>query len=232
MTNKMSYKYFKTSPEIIQLAVMYYVRYPLSYRQVEDILSERGIDICHESIRFWVTRFGASFAKKIRNQRAAYHSNWRWHLDEVFVKINGEKFLLWRAVDHEGEVLEAFVSKRRCKRTALKFIKKMMKKYCNPHEIVTDKLASYGAALNTLGAKQLQNTTQYHNNRSEKSHLPFRRRERAMQKFRSAATLQRFATVHGSIYNHFNHERHLEIRQVYKQKRAAALTEWRKICAA
>ena len=148
----MSYKYFKTSPEIIQLAVMYYVRYPLSYRQVEDILSERGIDICHESIRFWVTRFGASFAKKIRNQRAAYHSNWRWHLDQVFVKIDGEKFLLWRAVDHEGEVLEAFVSKRRCKRTALKFIKKLMKKYCNPHEIVTDKLASYGAALNTLGA--------------------------------------------------------------------------------
>jgi putative transposase len=232
MTAKISYKYFKTSPEIIQLAVMYYVRYPLSYRQVEDILSERGVDICHETIRFWVNRFGGAFAKKIGKKRRCNHSNWRWHLDEVFVKINGEKFLLWRAVDHEGEVLEAFVSKKRCKRTALKFIKKLMKKHGNPHEIVTDKLASYGAALNVLGAKHLQNTTQYHNNRCENSHLPFRRRERAMQKFRSAATLQRFAAVYGSIYNHFNHERHLETRRAYKQKRAAALTEWREICAA
>ena len=232
MTDKISYKYFKTSPEIIQLAVMYYVCYPLSYRQVEDILSERGIDICHESIRFWVNRFGGAFAKKIGKKRRCNHSNWRWHLDEVFVKINGEKFLLWRAVDHEGEVLEAFVSKKRCKRTALKFIKKLMKKHGNPHEVVTDKLASYGAALNVLGAKHLQNTTQYHNNRCENSHLPFRRRERAMQKFRSPATLQRFAAIHGLIYNHFNHERHLENRQAYKQKRAAALTEWRDICAA
>jgi putative transposase len=148
------------------------------------------------------------------------------------VKINGEKFLLWRAVDHEGEVLEAFVSKKRCKRTALKFIKKLMKKHGNPHEVVTDKLASYGAALNVLGAKHLQNTTQYHNNRCENSHLPFRMRERAMHKFRSPATLQKLAAVHGSIYNHFNHERHLETRRAYKQKRAAALTEWRDICAA
>ena len=160
MTNKISYKYFKTSPEIIQLAVMYYVRYPLSYRQVEDILHERGIDICYETVRFWVDRFGAKFAKEIRKKRVGQHLNWRWHLDEVFVKINGKKFLLWRAVNHEGEVLEAFVSKRRCKRTVLKFIKKLMKRNGNTHEIVTDKLASYGAALNVLGAKHLQNTAQ------------------------------------------------------------------------
>ena len=133
---------------------MYYVRYPLSYRQVEDILSERGVDICHETIRFWVNRFGGAFAKKIGKKWRCHHSYWRWQLDEVFVKINGEKFLLWCAVDHEGEVLEAFDSKKRCKRTALKFIKKLMKKYGNPHETVTDKLASYSAALNVLGAKR------------------------------------------------------------------------------
>tara|TARA_R110002126_G_scaffold25224_3_gene86603 strand:- start:3280 stop:3603 length:324 start_codon:yes stop_codon:yes gene_type:complete len=107
-----------------------------------------------------------------------------------------------------------------------------MKKHGNSREIVTDKLASYGTALNALGAKHLQNTTQYHNNKCENSHLPFLRRERAIQKFRSAATLQKLATIHGLIYNHFNHERHPETRQVYKQKRAAALTEWCEICAA
>ena len=111
MTTQSKFKYFKTSPEIIRLAVMYYVRYPLSFRQVEDILHERGIDICHETVRLWVNRFGAEFAKVIRKKRVGHHSNWQWHLDEVFVKINGERFYLWRAVDHEGEVLECFVTK-------------------------------------------------------------------------------------------------------------------------
>ena len=91
---------------------MYYIRYPLSFRQVEDILHERGIDICHETVRFWVERFGSKFAEEIRKNRAGHHSNWQWHLDEVFVKINGERFYLWRAVDHEGEVLECYVTRR------------------------------------------------------------------------------------------------------------------------
>ena len=212
--------------------MMYYVRYPLSFRQVEDILSERGIDICHETVRFWVNRFGPKLAREIRKKRRNNYSNWRWNLDEMYVKVNGEHFLLWRAVDHEGEVLEAFVSKRHCKRTALKFMRKLIKRYGRPGEIVTDKLRSYGAALKVLGAESLQNTTQYHNNRCENLHLPLRRRERAMQKFQSPATLQKFATVHGSIYNHFNHERHLETRQTYKRKRAAALVEWYQLFAA
>ena len=122
MTTCSPFKYFKTSPEIIRLAVMYYVRYPLSFRQVEDILHERGIDICHETVRFWVGRFGSKFAREIRKIRAGHHSNWQWHLDEVFVKINGEIFYLWRAVDHEGEVLECFVTKRRNKAAAKKFL--------------------------------------------------------------------------------------------------------------
>ena len=130
---------------------MYYIRYPLSFRQVEDILHERGVDICHETVRFWVERFGSKFAREIRKNRAGHHSNWQWHLDEVFVKINGERFYLWRAVDHEGEVLECFVTKRRNKAAAKKFLIKTMRKHGSPKIITTDKLASYGAAFREIG---------------------------------------------------------------------------------
>ena len=157
MTAHNPFKYFKTSPKIIRLAVMYYVRYPLSFRQVEDILHERGIDICHETVRFWVDRFGAKFAKEIRKKRAGQHSNWQWHLDEVFVKINGERFYLWRAVDHEGEVLECFVTKRRNKAAAKKFLIKTMRKHGSPKIITTDKLASYGAAFREIGVARQVN---------------------------------------------------------------------------
>ena len=151
MTAHNPFKYFKTSPKIIRLAVMYYVRYPLSFRQVEDILHERGIDICHETVRFWVDRFGAKFAKEIRKKRAGQHSNWQWHLDEVFVKINGERFYLWRAVDHEGEVLECYVTRRRNKAAAKKGLIKAMRKHGSPKIITTDKLPSYGAAFREIG---------------------------------------------------------------------------------
>ncbi len=149
----------------------------------------------------------------------------------MFVKISGANYYLWRAVDHEGEVLENFVTKRRDKRAALSFLRKTMRKHGSPNNIVTDKLRSYGVTLKDLGAAKLQDTTQHLNNRSENSHLPFRRKERSMQKFRKLSTLQKFTSTHGQIYNHFNHERHLQRRENYKQMRAAALSEWRKMCA-
>ena len=126
---KNPFRYFNSSPEVIRLAVMMYVRYPLSLRQVEDLLFERGIDICHETVRFWWNRFGPMFAAGIRKRRIHHrsYSNWRWHLDDVFVRINGETHYLWRAVDHEGEVLEVFATKRRDRRAALKFLKRAMK---------------------------------------------------------------------------------------------------------
>ena len=170
MTAHNPFKYFKTSPKIIRLAVMYYVRYPLSFRQVEDILHERGIDICHETVRFWVDRFGAKFAKEIRKKRAGQHSNWQWHLDEVFVKINGERFYLWRAVDHEGEVLECYVTRRRNKAAAKKFLIKAMRKHGSPKIITTDKLPSYGAALREIGVVDRQLCDGRSNNRCENSH--------------------------------------------------------------
>jgi putative transposase len=170
MTIQNPFKYFKTSPEIICLAVMYYVRYPLSSRQVEDILHERGIDICHETVRFWVNRFGAKFAKEIRKNRVGHHSNWQWHLDEVFVKISGERFYLWRAVDHEGEVLECFITKRRNKAAANKFLIKTMRKHGAPKIITTDKLPSYGAAFREIGVADKQLCGGRSNNRCENSH--------------------------------------------------------------
>ena len=147
---KNPFRYFKTSPEIIRLAVMMYVRFPLSLRNVEDLLHERGIKVSHETIRFWWNRFGPIFAAEIRKERMDRmrpFSGWRWHLDEVFVKINGERHYLWRAVDQEGEVLEAFVSKKRDRKAALKFLRKLMKRYPRPNAIVTDQLSSYRAAL-------------------------------------------------------------------------------------
>ena len=224
MTKHSPFRYFKTSPEIIRLAVMLYVRYPLSLRNVEDLLHEQGIDISHETVRFWWNRFGPMFAAEIRRNRAnrmRAHSNWQWHLDEVFVKINGETHYLWRAVDHEGEVLESYVTKRRDRKAALKFLRKSMKRYGNPEIIVTDKLRSYGAAMKVIGNADRQETGRWQNNRAENSHLPFRRRERAMLRFRQMRSLQKFVSIHASIQNHFNQERHLYSRTNFKLNRAA-----------
>ncbi len=233
MTKSIPFKWFKTSPEIIRLAVMLYIRFPLSLRNVEDLLHERGVDVSHETVRYWWHRFGPMFAAEIRKRRieGMKSSRWRWHLDEMFVKINGEVHYLWRAVDHEGEVLESYVTKTRDKKAALKFLKKAMRKHGRPEAIVTDKLRSYGAALREIGADTRQETGRWVNNRAENSHLPFRRRERAMLRFRRMRSLQKFASVHASVSNHFNQERSLSKRTHFKQNRTAALAEWRGLFA-
>ena len=174
------FRWFDSSPEVIRLVLMMYVRYPLSLRNVEDLLHERGIDICHETVRLWWTRFGPMFAAEIRRKRVdrmRQHTYWRWHLDEVYVKINGEMHYLWRAVDHEGEVLESFVTKERGKAAALAFIKKALKRQGSPKAITTDGLRSYGAAMKELGNLDKREVGRWANNRVENSHQPFRRRE-------------------------------------------------------
>ena len=229
------FRYFKTSPEIIRLAVMMYIRFPLSLRNVEDLLHERGIDVTHETVRFWWNRFGPMMAREIKkrwSQQLRQVTQWRWHLDEVFVKINGETHYLWRAVDHEGEVLESYVTKTRDKASALKFLKKAMKQYGRPKEVVTDRLRSYGAAMREIGNADRQITGRHENNRAENSHLPFRRRERAMARFRQIGSLQKFAAAHASVHNHFNHDRSLERRARFKDLRQAALIEWRELLVA
>ena len=230
------FKYYNSSPEVIRLTVLMYVKYPLSLRNVEDLLAERGIEICHETVRQWWNKFGPMFAAEIKRQRVRAMRRvpqWRWHLDEVFVKINGELHYLWRAVDHEGEVLEVVATKKRDRKAATKFLKSLLKKYGRPQKVVTDKLRSYGAAMKELGIPQRHhNKGRWINNRAENSHQPFRRRERAMHRFRRMKTLQKFASVHAAVHNHFNQERHLVSREIYKERRSAAFTEWRSLVEA
>lgn len=227
-------RYFNSSPEVIRLVVMMYVRFPLSLRNVEDLLAERGIDICHETVRHWWNRFGPMFAAHIRRQRVSRmrgFRQWRWHLDEMYVKLGGEMVYLWRAVDQEGEILESYVTKTRDKAAALTFMKKAMKRHGSPEAITTDGLRSYKAAMSELGCEQKQEIGRWANNRVENSHLSFRRRERAMLRFRRMSCLQKFASLHANVHNHFNSERHLVDRETYKTRRSAALAEWQNLMA-
>ena len=226
------FRYFNSSPEIIRLAVMMYVKFPLSLRNVEDLLHERGIDVSYETVRYWWNRFGPMFAAEIRRKRVdrmRAFTHWRWHLDEVYVKINGEMHYLWRAVDQEGEVLESFATKERDKAAALTFMKKLMRRHGRAKAVTTDGLRSYRAAMKEIGNADKQEVGRWANNRVENSHLPFRRRERAMLRFRQMKTLQKFSSVHASVHNHFNQERHLISRDAYKEQRSAALAEWRAV---
>ena len=161
---------------------MLYVSFPLSLRQVEDLLHERGIAVSYETVRYWWNRFGPLFSSVIRKRRVRHgsYSLWRWHLDEVFVRINGKTHYLGCAVDHEGEVLEVYVTKRRDHRAALEFLRRAMRRYGQPGTIVTDKLQSYRAAMKVIGNAAAQTCGQWLNNRAENSHQPFRRREGAM----------------------------------------------------
>jgi putative transposase len=190
---------------------MLYIRFPLSLRNVEDLLHEHGMEVSHETVRFWSGRFGPMFASEIRRKRASgmRACRWRWHLDEVFAKVNGVQHYLWRALDHEGEVLESYVTKTRDKAAALRFLKKLLKRHGRVEEIVT-----YGGALvwAALGAEDRQVTGRWENNWVENSHQPFRRRERALLQFRRMHSLQTFAAVHGSFHNHFNADRSITDR--------------------
>jgi putative transposase len=213
---------------------MMYVRFPLSLRNVEDLLAERGIDICHETGRHRWNRFGPLFAADVRRQRVSRmrgFRQWKCHLDEVYVKVNGEMHYLWRAVDQEGEVLESYVTKTSDKAAALAFMKKALNRHGSPEAITTDGLRSYKAAMDEFGNAAKQGLGRWANYRVENSHLPFRRRERAMLRFRQMKSLQKFASIHANVHNHFNLERHLVDRETYKTRRSAALAEWQSLIA-
>jgi len=195
------------------------------------MFAERGINVSYETIRRWILKFGPAIAAKVKSRRV--QPSGTWHLDEVFVRIGGKRTYLWRAVDDEGEVLEVLVQSRRNKRAALKIMRKLLKKQGYvPDEIVTDKLGSYSAALRELGLSHLHVTGGRLNNRAEVSHQLTRRRERRMGRFKSFGSMQRFLSVHDTIYNHFNLHRHLISRRTLHQTRAKAFTEWFEIAAA
>ena len=186
------------------MVVMLYVRFPLWLRNVEDLLYERGIDLCHGTVRLWWNRFGPMFAADFRRQRDGgmrAFRHWRWHLDGIYAKVGGEMRYLRRVVDHQGEILESYVARCRDRTVTLAFPKMTQRPHCPAVTIVTDGLRSFPAAMRELGNEQCREKMNRHaNNRAENSRLPFCRRERAMQRFRHMKSLQKFASAHSSIH--------------------------------
>ena len=211
--------------DVIKQAVWLYFRFNLSFREIEELMAWRGVDVSYETIRRWVNTFGPVFAKRIKSRAGTPSPT--WHLDEVYTKINGKMVYLWRAVDDEGTVLDVIVQSRRNTKAALRLLRKLLdNNKVNPERIVTDKLRSYGAALKKLKMKNIQDAGGRKNNRAENSHLPIRRRERKSQRFKSIPSAQRQLTSWGQIYNLFNYHRHLISRNTLKIFRAQAQIEW------
>jgi putative transposase len=225
MMTKISYGGYRFPPEIIQQAIWLYIRFTLSFRDVEDLLAERGILVSYESVRRWVNHFGPMIAAE-RKRRPKPHTI--WHLDEVYLKIDGRMVYLWRAVDAEGEVLDVLVQTKRNKRAALKLMRKLLKKYgFVPDKLITDELKSYAAAAGHLGIAKRHERGRWRNNRAENSHQPTRRRERKMQGFKSVGSAQRFLSVHAAAQNTFNVQRHLTSARTHRAFRASAMHTWR-----
>jgi len=208
-------------PEVIRHAVWLYARFTLSYRDVEDLLAERGLDVSYESVRRWFLKFGTPIAKNLRRKQPTPSDY--WHLDEMVIVIQGRRHWLWRAVDNEGEVLDFLVQSKRNAKAALKLMRKLLKKQgWAPMRITTDKLRSYHVAFRTLGLTAEHIDNKRANNRAENSHQPVRRSERKQQRFKSAGSAQRFLNVHSSVYNTFYAQRHLLSRSAFKQFRIDA----------
>src|ERR1700674_4539150 len=211
---------------VIGQAVWLDVRFALSFGDVEDIIAERGIDVSYETVGRWALKFGGIIAREPR--RDWMGSDGRWHLDEVFVSINGKQLYVWRAVDSEGEVLDILVQPRRDRKAAFKLMRKLLKKQgVTPATIVTDKLGSYSSALRELGVARRHDTGRWKNNRAENSHQPLRQRERRMKRFKSPGSAQRFLSIHAAVYNVFNVQRHLISRRTLRVFRAQAMLTWR-----
>ena len=228
---KISYAGYRFPPEIIQQAICLYLRFTLSLRDVEDLLAERGIGVSYEAVRRWVNHFGPLIAADLRKRRPKPHTTWR--LGEVYLKIDGRMLYLWRAVDAEGEVLDVLVQSKRNKHAALKLMRKLLKKYAFvPERLVTEDLRSYGAAVRDLRIESRHERGRWKNNRVENSHQPTRRRERKIQRFKSAGSAQTFLSIHAAVYHSFNVQRHLASAQPHRTLRAAAMSTWREAVAA
>jgi putative transposase len=229
--DQLSYRRRRFPPVIIQHAIWLYLRFTLSYRDVEELLAERGLEVSYETVRRWVLKFGPGFARRLRRSRPR-PSN-QWHLDEMVVRIAGKRMYLWRAVDHEGEVLDMLVQRHRDKRAALRLMRKLLRKQgFAPKLLTTDKLGSYGSAFRHLGLTCPHRQGLRANNRAENSHQVVRRRERKMQRFKSAGSAQRFLNMHAAVHNTFNLQRHLISRSTLRLFRAEAAAQWQDAVAA
>ena len=214
-TSTSLYKRHRFPSEIIQYAVWLYHRFNMSHRDIEDLLSERGIEVSYESIRLWCNKFGPHYARRLKRKHQGYGDT--FYIDEVFVKIHGKQHYLWRAVDQDGEVVDVFLQTRRDGATAKRFFKRLLRNHSNePRKIITDKLKSYGFAHRELIPESIHDTSQYANNRAELSHQPTRARERGMRRFKSTQQAQRFLNAHAAVYNLFNLGRHLVSAKNYR----------------
>ena len=226
-----SYRGYRFPSEIISHAVWLYYRFGLSFRDVEDLLAERGITVTYEAIRLWCRTFGLNYARRLRRRRGRQGDT--WYLDELFVKIQGQQQYLWRAVDEDGDVLDILVQSRRNRRAATRFFRKLLTRQGRePRRLITDKLRSYSAAHRTVMPSVIHSTQQYENNRAEVSHQSTRQRERQMRRFRSAAHLQRFASVHGVVQNLFRVGRHLLRAAHHRLLRARSFRQWDEVTCA
>jgi putative transposase len=225
------YHHHRFPPEIIQHAIWLYLRFTLSYRDVEELLAERGLDISYETVRRWVLKFGPAIARRLRQRRPRPSD--RWHLDEMVVRIAGKRMYLWRAVADEGEVLDMLVQRRLDTRAALRSMRKPAQEArLRAKLLVTDKLRSYASAFRRLRLACRHEQGLRKNNRAENSHQAVRRGERKLQRFKSARSAQRFLSMHGAVYNVFNFQRHLISRSTLRIFRAEATAEWRNAVAA
>jgi len=221
-----SYRGYRFPPQIISHAVWLYHRFSLSFRDVEDLLAQRGVVVSYETIRQWCERFGPRYAAMARRRQGRLGDT--WYIDEVFVKIRGRRYYLWRAVDQDGDVIDILVQPRRDQRAAKRFLRKLLKgQGSEPIRLVTDKLRSYRPAHRDVMPSVPHDTTQYANNRAEISHQPTRQRERQMRRFKSPAQAQRFLSVHGVVQNLFRLGRHLMRAINYRMFRARAFRDWR-----
>jgi putative transposase len=228
---KISYAGYRFPPEVIHQAIWLYLRFTLSFRDVEDLLAERGVVVSYETVRRWVNRFGPMIAAHLRKHRPKPHAT--WHLDEVYLKIDRRMVYLWRAVDAEGEVLDVLVQSKRNRQAALKLMRKLLKNYAFvPERLVTDDLRSYAPAARDLGVDHLHERGRWKNNRAENSHQPTRQREREMQRFKSAGSAQKSLSAHAAVYNTFHVQRHLTSARSHRVLRAAAMSTWHEVVAA
>ena len=226
-----SYKRHRFPPVIIQHAVWLYARFTLSFRDVEELLAERGVDVSNETVRRWFLKFGRLIARNLRHSRP--RASARWHLDEMVIKLRGRQHWLWRAVDDEGEVLDFLVQPRRCARSARRLLRKLLKKHgFAPKRITTDKLKSYAVAIREQQLSAIHDQGLRANNRAENSHQPVRRRERKQQRFKSPGSAQRFLSIHAAVQNAFCVQRHLLPRRIFKDFRSETFAVWKQSCIA
>ncbi|MFI6063524.1 IS6 family transposase [Streptomyces sp. NPDC051286] len=220
-----SYKGHRYPVEVISHCVWLYFRFPLSYREVEELMLQRGVIVSYETVRRWCVKFGQAYADGLRRRRPRPGD--KWHLDEVFIKINGKRRYLWRAVDQDGTVLDILVQSKRDAKVAKRFMAKLMKKQCRvPRVLVTDKLRSYGVAHRELMPSVEHRAHKGLNNRAENSHQTTRQRERAMKGFRSAGAAQRFLSAFSSISPHFRPRRHLRTAAEHRLEMTIRFTVW------